>query len=189
MNKNQYIEILEKKLSKLPHDERLDFINEIQVHFNESSKQGKTDTQIVESLGSAKHLARNILLEYDIDQLAKEKKILGYGTIGLKILLIGFKNLLVFPLAIGIFATVLALYVSLFAFYLSGALLIASPLIHMIAPSLVSTGPLPLWSMSLIGMGLILLTKKGHDYMNVGSTKLFRLFLKSLKHDNMVISS
>lgn len=186
MNQKQYLELLALHLNKLPSDEKVEIISEIEVHFSESLKKGKSEEEIVDRLGPPKRMADSILLEFDIDNMSANNKISDYGKVGLNILAIGFKNLLVFPLAIGIFATIMALYLTLFAFYLSGALLIVSPFIDMVAPALVSTGPLPLWSMSIIGLGLILLTRKGHQLMNVGSTKLFRLFLRSLKSDNLI---
>lgn len=61
MNRNEYINSLEKELSSMSYSEVKDILAEINGHFDEGLANGKTEEQIAESLGTPVELGKSYL--------------------------------------------------------------------------------------------------------------------------------
>ncbi|BDZ67042.1 HAAS signaling domain-containing protein [Methanobacterium ferruginis] len=64
MNKDEYIEELNKLLKKLPKEEKADIISDYEEHFMIGIEKGRTEEEISEALGNPKNLAKQIKAEY-----------------------------------------------------------------------------------------------------------------------------
>ncbi|WP_438312058.1 DUF4097 family beta strand repeat-containing protein [Sporosarcina sp. FA9] len=73
MNENQFIIELENALKRLTEDERNDITQDIREYFIEGRKDGKTDVELTNSLGSAQSIADDLLTSYSfIEEKALE---------------------------------------------------------------------------------------------------------------------
>lgn len=60
MSKKQFLSILEKYLRKLPKNEIEEILQDYEEYFTIGVEEGKTESQIVEALGSPKQLAKEL---------------------------------------------------------------------------------------------------------------------------------
>lgn len=67
MNKKEFIDFLENRLSVLKKDERDDVINEYVQHIDNKLAEGMSEKEAVETLGNAEDLVREILSAYNVD--------------------------------------------------------------------------------------------------------------------------
>ncbi|MCH4889997.1 DUF1700 domain-containing protein [Acidaminobacter sp. JC074] len=182
MTKELYIKKLKTYLSKLPKDEMEDIINEVVAHFEEAKLAGRDENLVASALGNPKKLANAILLEYDMDQIAdssyKDKFI-----VILKIIGIGFKNIIFAPILLTIGSLLLAAFLLVFSFYLTGGLLILTPLFKILTPSLVSTGGIPLMYFPLAGIISLIITRLCHKLLSKGSNASIKYLKKYIRRD------
>ncbi|MBI9014740.1 MAG: DUF1700 domain-containing protein [Clostridiales bacterium] len=183
MNKKDYIRTLEKQLQGLPEDEIQDILLEVETHFVGAIKNNRTEKEIIKALGSPTLMAKSIMLEYDINQKNDFVSLKDNLNIGLRILAVGFKNIILLPLFMSVGLIVLSFYLVIFAFYLTSAMLVLSPIIKLIAPVLISHDPLPLYSLPFIGLFGFILTKKLHSKLGLVSKALYKYLLKYIKVD------
>ncbi len=74
MNKKEFLEKLEKKLSVLNENERKDIISEYTDTINEKTKRGQSEEEAVKDFGNLDDLAKEILSAYKIDPDYEEKE-------------------------------------------------------------------------------------------------------------------
>jgi len=189
MNKNDYIHALEKQLHGLPEAEINDIVLEVETHFIAAAKNNRSEQEIIKALGSATLMAKSILLEYDINQEKSFVSLKENLNIGLRIIGIGFKNIILLPLFLGVAAVIFGFYMVVFAFYLSSVILIVSPIIKVIAPVLISHDPLPLYSLPFIGLFGFILTKKLHVMLGLVGKSLYKFLLKYIRVDLKKLTS
>lgn len=67
MNKKEFIDFLENRLSVLKKDEREDVISEYVQHIENKLAEGMGEREAVETLGNAEDLVREILSAYSVD--------------------------------------------------------------------------------------------------------------------------
>lgn len=72
MNKDQFLQILSNGLKKLPAEEREDIIRDFQEHFQMGNQEGKTEEEIAKSLGSPKHIARELVATYQVEKVSEK---------------------------------------------------------------------------------------------------------------------
>lgn len=87
MNKNEFLEKLEKKLNILEESERKDIINEYKDILEEKIKHGKTEEEAVKDFGDFDELIKEILKAYKINpqnSKDKAKEILDAGEVLIK---------------------------------------------------------------------------------------------------------
>ncbi|WP_404458955.1 DUF1700 domain-containing protein [Oceanobacillus kapialis] len=123
MNKETFINKLEKALEKLPAEERQDILEDFYEHFHVGMQDGKTETEITSALGSPNQIAKEILATYYLDRV-EEKSNVGdvfravWAVIGL-----GFFNLVI---VLGPFIGLLG---CILGGWMAGIAFIASPLL------------------------------------------------------------
>lgn len=79
MNKQTFLNELEQSLTPLSKEERDDILRDMEEYFREAAGRGKTEEEIVKSLGSPKMLSETIIAE------TKIKRIDTASTVGEKI--------------------------------------------------------------------------------------------------------
>lgn len=67
MNKNEFIDFVESRLSVLNKEERDDIISEYVQHINNKLSEGMSEKEAVETLGDPEDLVREILSAYNVD--------------------------------------------------------------------------------------------------------------------------
>ena len=116
MNKQEFLEKLEKSLRGLPPEdiaERIGFYNEI---IEDKIEEGLTEEQAVATVGSPETIAAQILADTPLSRLAKEKiksKKHKLGTVEIILLVLGSPIWL--SLLLSAFAVALSVYVTLWA--------------------------------------------------------------------------
>lgn len=153
MNKKEFLSDLEGYLRKLPKNEKNDILQDYEEYFTDGLEEGKTENQIVESLGSPKQLAKELLADYHIEKMestSSTRNMFGavWAVIGL-----GFVNLVI---VLGPFLALLAL---LAAGWIAGVTGILSPLL-VFASAIANPGTFEwfdvFFSIALCGIGLFI---------------------------------
>lgn len=183
MTQDNYIKKLQSYLKKLPQSEIDEITYEIETHFEEARKSGRNEIIVADSLGHPKRLAAAILLEYDVSQLSDDNTVIDKLLIILRIIGIGFKNIIVAPFLIAIGLFVFSAFIFVYSFYLMGGVLVLAPVLDLIADSLVSPGPLPIMSLPVFGIAILFGTRKLHQLLSKHSKGIINYLIKYVKVD------
>lgn len=68
MNKNDFLKELSSLLSSLPSDERQEILFDYEEHFSIGIEEGKTEEEIISSLGTPKTIAKQYKANYIVNQ-------------------------------------------------------------------------------------------------------------------------
>ena len=73
MTKYNFLHELERWLSKLPVEDKKEIMQDYEEHFEFALEAGKSDEEVIASLGSPEKIARELLADYHVE-LARETK-------------------------------------------------------------------------------------------------------------------
>ncbi|MGE8077478.1 HAAS signaling domain-containing protein [Peribacillus loiseleuriae] len=177
MSKKQFLSILEKYLRKLPKNEKEEILQDYEEYFTIGVEEGKTESQIVEALGSPKQLAKELIAVYAINKAEEKKSIISMFTALFSIMGLSVMNCIIIIVSLFV---LLILIPFILAYIIGVPIMILSPLI-LIVMGFVK-------GFSTIGVGEISESIKG---LIIGSFLAFlgyyigksfvRLFIKYLK--------
>ncbi len=112
MDRAQYLNILEKNLKSLKKEEKDDILQDFKEYFEIGIERGRTLQELMNSLGSPKILARQIMFESYVKQAEKSASAAHIGKAVFTSIGLSFFNLIfILPL----FLIILGLLTSLFA--------------------------------------------------------------------------
>jgi uncharacterized membrane protein len=120
MTRREFMNELDSLLRELPDKERLDILADYTQHFLNGVKNGKSEQEIAEALGSPRLLAREILAGYRIHQAQSDASIGNMTRAVIATVSLGFFNLV---FVLGPFLAIIGVLIGLYAASL--ALLIA----------------------------------------------------------------
>ncbi len=179
MNKEQFLTQLKKQLSGIPKKEVDDMLYDYEEHFTSAAAKGKSEEEIVNSLGSVKSIAATIKADYYIDNADGSFKPKDIISAVFAAAALGFFNI-VFVLGpfTGIASIIFALWAVSFSFLFSGFIgaflyTIAAVFSSAVFPLLAFQG----LSFITIFFGLLTLGMTGL-FMGIGCFYLTRLFFK-----------
>lgn len=123
MTKEQFLQVLDEQLRKLPNDERQEIMRDYEEYFEAAKVEGKTEQDILTALGSPKQIAKELLATYYVEEMEKSPSTSNivramWAGIGL-----GFLNL------VFILGPFLGIVGALFGFWVAGLSIIMSPLL------------------------------------------------------------
>lgn len=152
MTKVQFFNELEQMLHKVPEQDRQEILYDFKEHFAAGLAEGKREEDIVTELGNPKTIAKELLLDYRIEQAEKEKSAKHIVQAIMATVSLSFFNLIfVFGPVVGM----IGLYIGLSAM---AATLILSPLAWLVS---LLFEPVNVWnqffvSLVLCGSGILL---------------------------------
>lgn len=126
MNKKQFLFVLEKHLRKLPKNETEEILQDYEEYFMIGVGEGKTESQIVESLGSPKQLANELIAVYAINKVKEKKSISSMFTALFSIMGLSVMNFMI--IIVSLFM-LLILTPFILAYIIAVPIMILSPLI------------------------------------------------------------
>lgn len=160
MNKQEFITLLEKKLSGIPQDDinkTIDYYNEIIL---DKIDEGISEEEAVNSLGSIDEIIDQTLKEISFPKLVKEKLNLNRKLQTWEIVLICVTSILWVPLLMVLLSVILVVYICIW----SGVIALGASAITCLATSLVAVlGILDIVTLNIssgifsIGIGLAML--------------------------------
>lgn len=155
MRKWEFLSKLENQLAPLPEMERQEILRDYEEHFRAGKEEGKSEEEIVHSLGDPHALAKEILQDHSLDKGEGEPSATNLARAILVILSLVFFNL---AFVLGPFIGLVGVF---FGAYVTAATLIFAPVIFLITHGVPTAGPDFLqWlfaSMMTAGGGLLLL--------------------------------
>lgn len=154
MNRQQFMSRLERSLKSLNREEREEILRDFGEHFEIGMEQGKSEEEIIASLGNPNQIAKELLAVHYIEK-AESKSSIGnlvkaaYAAVGL-----GFFNLLI------VLGPSIALAALVFSGWVVGGKFVISPILSLI--DLIQFGDhygvfLLFASLFLSGVGLFIL--------------------------------
>lgn len=159
MNRQEYMEELKKKLSKLPKDDFDKAIDYFEEYFEDAGKEN--ELQAIEDLGNPKEAADQIVRELAMDneRNLEAKNDIKKGLSGIWIAILAIcASPIALPIVIAVIAIVFALVVSivsvLFSFGVSGIALIVAAFVSIIAGFTMIGKSIPVF-MVIFGSGLL----------------------------------
>jgi uncharacterized membrane protein len=112
MNRKQYFDILEKNLKSLDKEETDDILQDFTEYFEIGIERGRTEQELMASLGSPKTLARQIMFESYVKQAEKSASAAHIGKAVFTSIGLSFFNLIfILPLFLIIFSILSALFI------------------------------------------------------------------------------
>lgn len=72
MTKEQFMKVLSKHSIKLPDKEREEVIRDFEEHFSIGYEEGKTDEEIIDSLGSPQQIAKELVATHHLDKMESD---------------------------------------------------------------------------------------------------------------------
>lgn len=107
MTKDQFFSKLNTSLKRLPSEEREDILQDFEEHFAAGIEKGKTEEEIIISLGSPEQIAKELVAIYRVERVEEStsaKNIL--GAIG-AVIGLGFFNLFIVLVPFILFAAII----------------------------------------------------------------------------------
>lgn len=95
MNKEAFLKVLNKKIKKLPKEEREDILQDYEDHFLFGLEEGKTEEEIVKALGSPSQIAKEILANHHLDEVSKSMTAGNFFRAMWAVIGLGFFNLVI----------------------------------------------------------------------------------------------
>lgn len=141
MDKNQWMNSLYAQLSGLPENERRDIMMDYEEHFAMAKEQGRTEQEIIATLGDPRSLAKQYNVNYKIDMAQNQASTKNLFSAVMAGAALGFFNL-VFILGpfIGLVGVLVGLYGGAFGVTVAGIAVTVSPLIQPLFPGLIHMG-------------------------------------------------
>lgn len=172
MNKAEFLKSLKLSLSGLPENDRNDILYDYEEHFSIGMEKGKNETEICQSLGDPKAIAKQFRAEYMVKQAETNKTTGNFFRAVFAALSLGFFNL--------VFMTVpfIAIVAVLFAFWAaSGGVTFAGLVVtaaSFFPSNLYLNAPFPVYPVPgfFIGVGTVALGL----LMGIGTFYLTKLF-------------
>jgi uncharacterized membrane protein len=121
MNKRQYFDSLEKNLKSLKREEMDDILQDFREYFEIGIERGRTEQELMTSLGSPKTLARQIRFESYVKQAEKTTSAAHIGKAVFTSIGLSFFNLIfILPLFLIVLGVLSALFISAVAISAAG---------------------------------------------------------------------
>lgn len=181
MNKSQFLKILNDMLKDIPEDEKKDILFDYNEHFSIGLKEGRSEEEIVSSLGDPKTIAKEIKANYMISKAEKNISPTNVFMAVLATLGLGFFNL-VFVIGpyIGVAAVIFSLFVTGGSIVITGIALFFGTFMEPILPQYIFIPAHPLVSIfasfGLTALGLLWII--GTTYLTKGFYKITIKYLK-----------
>ncbi|MBS4219850.1 DUF1700 domain-containing protein [Bacillus sp. FJAT-49711] len=173
MNKYQFMRVLDSSLQKLRENERLEILQDFEEHFTIGLEEGKTEEQIVESLGSPHQIAKEILATHHLEKVQTKASTGNVFRAVWAVIGLGFFNLVI---VLGPFIAIAAIII---AGWVTGVSFIVSPLLVLVNVA-IFPGTFEYFdlfiSMALCGIGLFIAI--GMFFATRSITNVFIRYLK-----------
>lgn len=128
MNKNEFLHKLKNSLNGLTEAEKNDILYDYEEHFSIGLEKGKTESEICESLGDPKTIAKQFRAEYAVKRAEEDKSTANILRAIFAAISLGFFNLI---FMLGPF---IALVATIFTFFIaSGAVAVAGLIISVVS--------------------------------------------------------
>ena len=174
MNKVKFLKILNKKLARLPEDERkgrLEFYEEI---INDKIDEGLSEQEAIAEIGNTDDIVKDILEESKHEPYIKLKG--KYSTTQIVLIILGFP--LWFSLILAGFAVALSLYIVMWALVLVAFALLLSFAIGSLVSFIIFIVKIFFGEFSLMYLGAFLACAGLAILTFYGSVALFKLAMK-----------
>lgn len=153
MNKEQFLNELERYLQKLSQSERQDILLDFEEHFAIGVEKGETEEHIAASLGAPRQIAKEVLSNYNLEEAQPMKRQSdGFRTVLIAVLLVIFN----FVIMLGPFMGVVGI---IFSGWVTGLVFVVSPFLYLFK-ALFIPGDVYLFefflSIGLTGLGILI---------------------------------
>ncbi|NMD71475.1 DUF1700 domain-containing protein [Bacillus sp. DNRA2] len=153
MNKQQFLAKLSSGLKHLPAAERQDILQDFEEHFSIGKESGKSEEQILATLGSPQQIAKDMLATYHLEKVENTATTGNIFRAVWAVIGLGFFNLVI------VLAPFIALVALVFAGWVAGLAMVVSPILFIISviqsPETFALFTLFL-SLALCGIGLFI---------------------------------
>ena len=156
MNRNEFLNSLNIQLGRLSQEDRNDILYDYEEHFSIGLEQGKTEEEIVKSLGDPRLIARQFIADTMVKQAVQTKSVGNVTRAVFAIAGLGFFNLVItVPIFFSLLAVLISLYASAFAISVSGLAVILAPMVQPMFPDYVDMGGINPGVLIFTGVGLV----------------------------------
>ncbi|WP_251943827.1 DUF1700 domain-containing protein [Staphylococcus sp. Marseille-Q5304] len=126
MNKNEYIEVLNRRIKKISREEKKDILNKYESHFISGYKDKKNDDEMIRDIGVPIKISNEINVMTALHDVEKEKNIKDIFNVIFSIMGLSFFNFIF--IGFSLFAILLFLPFIL-AYFIAISVMICSPVI------------------------------------------------------------
>lgn len=179
MNKQEFLEALNKTLHQLTTNERHDILEDFKEHFAMGHEEGKSEAEISDALGSPQQIGKELLASYHIEKMEATSSAGNVFRAVWAVIGLGFFNLvIVLGPFIGLVGIIIGGWGVGISFAASPLLVLVNTVVH---PSVFETFDLFV-SMILSGLGLFIMIG-----MYRATTALKALFVRYLKYNARIV--
>lgn len=189
MNKTEFINILSSELNRLSIADSADILYDYEEHFNIGLENGKSEDEIVESLGDPQAIAKQFNVDSMVKQ-ASEASSVGnitravFATAGLGL----FNLIFILGPYLGLVGVLIGLFASAFALTLSGVCLLLVTIAAPLAPQFVNLSGVDPTAIVFFSVGLTCLGMLFFMGVITLSKWFFKLTLEYLKMNMKIIT-
>ena len=172
MTKYNFLNELERKLVKIPEEDKREIMRDYEEHFENALAAGKSDDQIIASLGSPEKIAKEVAADYHVELARENQDVSSVFRAVFAVGALGFFNL------IFVLGPAIAVGAVIFALGVAGIALVASPILLLFfsAVGLQSFSWFELFS-SLAASGIGIFLSIGAYYMTLWAIYLATRYL------------
>lgn len=173
MTKDQFLKVLSSGIQKLPKEEQDDILQDFEEHFQIGLEEGKSEEEIVKSLGSPQQIAKELVATYHIESFNEYKSVSNVLRATWAVIGLGFFNLTIVVIPFIVIASlILAGWLTSISFLVSPLLVLINGVIF---PRTFEFFELFL-SITLCGLGIF--TTIGMYYVTRFFSNIFVRYLK-----------
>ena len=126
MTKYNFLNELERRLVKLPEEDKKEVMRDYEEHFEFALEAGKSDEEIIAALGSPEKIAKEVAADYHVELARETNNVSNAVRAVLSVAGLGFFNL------VFVLGPAIAVGGVIFAFTVSGAALAVSPVLLLV---------------------------------------------------------
>jgi uncharacterized membrane protein len=139
MNRNEFLNILERSLASMSQSDRDDILYDYKEHFNAGMTDGKSEAEICNALGDPRALAKQYRVDYIVKQADENRSAGNILRAIFAALSLGFFNLIfMLPIFMAFVGVLLGFYAFAAGITLSGLAVLAATFINLFSPGAIN---------------------------------------------------
>ena len=172
MTKYNFLNELDRRLAKLPEEDRREIMRDYEEHFENAIEAGKSDEEVIATLGTVEKIAKEVAADYHVE-LARERS--DVSSVFRAIFAVGGLGFLNLVFVLG---PAIAIGGVIFAIGVSGVAFIASPILLLLFSG-IGLQPFTWFEFfsSLVACGIGIFMSIGAYYMTKWAIKLTTRYL------------
>lgn len=188
MSKKEFFKVLREELKHMQKEELEIILQDYEDHFKEAKEEGRKIDEILKSLGSPKHIAKQIKAEHLVKEAEKKKTVGNITKAVLATISLGFFNVVFMSgIFIGLLGVLFGITVASLSIFASGIFVVFASLLSGVFDIVVGINPIAaiLLGISITCLGILMSIGTSYiaKWFYIFTIKYLKMNIKIIKGD------